>query len=384
MRAGTGSAVLLSSVFWLSAVAAQQPPDTAQAAPPSAQPAGFLPEVVVTATGRPEEVTKIAGTIQVIDGDKITKSTAKSVTDLLAENSVGFMSEWTAGQTLINIRGAATEGQGRDFKSEVLILINGHRAGTSNISKLSTADVERIEIVRGPSSVVYGSANMGGVINIILKTGRTAPGNLLEASTGSWNLIQGKAQSGGTFQGVDWYLGLAGGSQGNHQVGGGAYESNTAWNREGGTAALGYQIDPDNRVDMTLRTDGVYDTGFRGSSSNIFAFDTRYNQSVDVSYNGKTPDSRGHLFIQGYYVQDVDALNNPSPFSNLNAVTARTTLDYNRRQLDIEGVRFQPSYKIFPTNELLVGADWEQTWITSTRSSRRRQGGHPAFPAGQQ
>ncbi len=119
---------------------------------------------------------------------------------------------------------------------------------------------------------------------------------------------------------------------------------------------------------MTLRTDGVYDTGFRGSSSNIFAFDTRYNQSVDVTYNGKTPDSRGHLFIQGYYVQDVDALNNPSPFSNLNAVAARTTMDYNRRQLDIEGIRFQPSYKIISSNEFLVGADWERTWITSTRA----------------
>ncbi len=373
LTAGVGGVALLSSIFMLSPVMAQQAPDStqapAQAQAPSAQkPPGLLPEIVVTATGRPEEVTKIAGTIQVIDGDKITKSSAKSITDLLAENSVGFMSEWTAGQTLLNIRGAATEGQGRDFKSEVLILVNGHRSGTANISKLSVADVERIEIVRGPSSVVYGSANMGGVVNIILKTGRTAPGNLLEASTGSWNLIQGKAQSGGTFQGFDWYLGLAGGSQGNHQVGGGAYESNTAWNRAGGTAALGYQIDADNRVDMTFRTDGVYDTGFRGSSSNIFAFDTRYNQSVDVSYNGKTPDNRGHLFIQGYYVQDVDALNNPSPFSNLNAVAARTTLDYNRRQLDIEGVRFQPSYKILPTNELLVGVDWERSWITSTRA----------------
>jgi vitamin B12 transporter len=332
------------------------------------QPSGIMPEVVVTATGRPEEVTKIAGTIQVIDGDKITKSTARSVTDLLAENSVGFMSEWTAGQTLLNIRGAATEGQGRDFKSEVLVLINGHRSGTANISKLSIADVERIEIVRGPTSVVYGSANMGGVLNIILKTGRTAPGGLLGASTGSWDLVQGKAQSGGTFEGADWYLGLSGGTQGNHQVGGGAYESNTAWTRKGATAALDYQIDANNRVGTTFRTDGVYDTGFRGSSSNIFAFDTRYNQSVDVSYNGKTPDGRGHLFVQGYYVQDVDALNNPSPFSNLNAVAARTTVDYNRRQLDIEGVRFQPSYKLFSTNELLVGADWERTWITSTRN----------------
>jgi vitamin B12 transporter len=365
LRRYLGCTALLSTVLYLCPAMAQQTaPQPSQQTP--AAP-GILPEVVVTATGRPEEVTKIAGTIQVIDGDKIEKSAAKSVTDLLAENAVGFMSEWTAGQTSLNIRGGATEGQGRDYKSQVLILINGHRASTANISKLSIADVERIEIVRGPSSVVYGSSNMGGVVNIILKTGRTAPGTLIEASTGSWNLTQGKAQTGGQAQGFDWYLGLAAGNRLNYQVGGGSYETNTAWTREGGTGALGWQIDDDSRVEMTIRTDGVYDAGFRGSNSNIFAFDTRYNQSIDVSYKGKTPDGRGNLFIQGYYIQDVDALNNPSPLSNLNAVAARTTMDYNRRQLDIEGVRVQPRYKIIPSNELLVGVDWERSWITSSR-----------------
>jgi vitamin B12 transporter len=356
LRGLLGSVALVSSALWIMPVAAQQ------TAP------GILPEVVVTATGRPEEVTKIAGTIQVIDGARIEKSAAKSVTDLLAENAVGFMSEWTAGQTSLNIRGASTEGQGRDFKSEVLILINGHRAGTANISKLSVADVERIEIVRGPSSVVYGSQNMGGVVNIILKTGRTAPGTLIEGSTGSWNLVQGKAQTGGQSKAFDWYVGIADGTRQDYQVGGGAYETNTGFTRQGGTGALGWQIDDDNRVDLTVRTDGVYNTGFRGSSSNIFAFDTRYNQSVDFTYTGKTPDGRGNVMLQGYYVQDVDALNNPSPLSNLNAVASRTTMDYNRRQLDIEGFRFQPRYKLIPSNELLIGVDWERSWITSTRS----------------
>ncbi|MGO7771011.1 TonB-dependent receptor plug domain-containing protein, partial [Rhizobium ruizarguesonis] len=75
-----------------------------------------------------------------------------------------------------NLRGASTDGQGRDFRSQVLVLVNGRRAGTANLSKLSPSDVERIEIVRGPSSVIYGSQAMGGVVNIIMKTGATAPG----------------------------------------------------------------------------------------------------------------------------------------------------------------------------------------------------------------
>src|SRR3954447_10677967 len=216
-------------------------------------------EIVVTPTGRPEPVSRKGANTQIIDRDTSEHPAAKSVTDLLAENAVGFLSEWSPGQTSINIRGAATEGQGRDFRSQVLVLVNGHRAGTANVSKLSLADVERIEIVRGPASVVYGSQNMGGVINIILKTGRTAPGTLLEASAGSWSLFQGKAQSGGTTGKFDWYVGVEAGSRGDYARSGNVTEQNTHWTRYGGTGAFGVQIDEDQRVDLTVRSDGVYD-----------------------------------------------------------------------------------------------------------------------------
>lgn len=217
-----------------------------------------LDEIVVTTpSSRPEPVSSVAGTVQVINREKIERSTAKSVTDLLAENAVGFMSEWTPGQTSINIRGAATEGQGRDFRSQVLVLLNGHRAGTANISKLSLADVDRIEIVRGPSSVVYGSQNMGGVINIILKTGRTAPGTLVEGAGGSWGLLQGKAQTGGSHSWVDWYAGVAMSGRSDYAVGGGRREDNTSWSRKSATGALGAQINENNRIEFNVRTDGV-------------------------------------------------------------------------------------------------------------------------------
>ena len=66
-------------------------------------------------------------------------------------------------------------------------------------------------------------------------------------------------------------------------------------------------------------------------------------------------------------VQDVDDLNNPSPLSALNAVASRTNVDHNRRQLDIVGARFQPRYKLFGGNDLLLGIDWERSWISSIR-----------------
>ena len=174
------------------------------------------------------------------------------------------------------------------------------------------------------------------------------------------------------IDGFDYYLGATASTRTNYQVGGGKYEENTGWTRWGGTAAFGYQFDANNRIDMTVRTDGIYDAGFRGSSANIFAFDTRYNRSVDMSYNGKIGD-RGNIFWQGYYVQDVDDLNNPSPLSALNAVTARTTVDHNRRSLDIVGSRFQPSYNVWEGNQLSrrrLGAELDT--VGPSRRRRRR------------
>ncbi len=97
----------------------------------------ILDEIVVTSTGRPEPRSRITGTVQVIEREAIAQSSARSVTELMAENAVGFFSEWTPGQTSINIRGGASDGQGKDFRSQILVLINGRRAGTANISKLS-------------------------------------------------------------------------------------------------------------------------------------------------------------------------------------------------------------------------------------------------------
>ncbi|MFL9827888.1 TonB-dependent receptor [Rhodoplanes sp. SY1] len=328
-----------------------------------------LDELVVTATGRPEPREQIPETIQVIDQEKIKTSAARSVTELLSENAVGFFSEWSPAQTSINIRGAASDGQGRDFKGQVLVLINGRRAGTANLSKLSSADVERIEVVRGPASVLYGSQNIGGVINIIMKTGRTAPGTLLEVSGGSFGQVRGKAQNGGVYKEVDWYVGLSGSKSDNYRVGGGAKELNTSWKRAGASGAFGLQIDPNQRLDIAIRTDGIYDAGFRGSTANIFSMDDRWNRSLDVVWDGKVPDGWARWMLQSYAVSDVDVFKWASPtIANGSTPVKGTSSDRNERHLDIVGTRFVPRVTPWSGNELILGLDWENSWLRSDRT----------------
>jgi len=189
--------------------------------------------------------------------------------------------------------------------------------------------------------------------------------SFVEGSGGSWGLEQGKAQNGGVYKGFDWYVGAYGGKRDDFRIAGGNRELNTAWTRHSGSSSLGYQIDENNRVDFNIRTDGVFDVGFRGSSANTFASDNRYNSSFDVSLTGGAPAERLSWFFQAYGVNDVDDLNNPSPLSA--AINPRTSLDRNKRNLDIIGTRLQPRVNLFSSNELLLGWDAERSWLRSTR-----------------
>jgi vitamin B12 transporter len=242
--------------------------------------------IVVTATGRPEARERLPGTVQVIDEAEIARSTARSVTDLIAENAVAFLSEWTPGQTSINIRGGASDGQGRDFRSQVLVLVNGRRAGTANLSKLSPSDIARVEVVRGPSSVVYGSQNIGGVINLITRDGQSGRGAAIDLTAGSWALAQARAGIGGVVGPIDYYVGLSSGRRDDYRSGeGGGRLENTDYERLGATVALGWAIAPEHRIEVTARTDGTYDAGFRGSGANIFSREDRVNDSIDLVYS---------------------------------------------------------------------------------------------------
>ena len=330
-------------------------------------------EVVVTATARPELRSRVAGTVQVIEQETIARSTSKSLTDLFAENSVAFLSEWTPAQTSINIRGGASDGQGRDYLGDVLGLVNGRRAGTANLSKLSANDVDRIEIVRGPASVLYGSQNIGGVVNIISRTGRTGQGVHAEIAAGSWGLKTGRLSWGSANGPVDWYLSLNGGQRGDYESGsGGGKMIATQYKRLGAEAALGYQFDANNRFELIARSDGTYDTGFRGSGSNIFSFDNRYNHSLDFNYAGHTKSDRFSWNWHIYGVLDVDELNWASPVikSGVLPVTG-TSIDHNIRRLNIFGQQFRPQAKLWAGNVLTVGYDWE---LARLRSDRFRAG----------
>ncbi|MBW2648890.1 MAG: TonB-dependent receptor, partial [Deltaproteobacteria bacterium] len=131
-----------------------------------------MEEVVVTAGRVKEKKKEITTNATIIDEEEIKNSSATDLGDLLAEKGIGHIHKYPGISTSVGIRGFRTDATGVDLAGKVLILLNGRRAGTGNAAKIMTKNVERVEIIRGPASVQYGSAAMGGVVNVITKQGK--------------------------------------------------------------------------------------------------------------------------------------------------------------------------------------------------------------------
>lgn len=160
-----------------------------------------LNDVFVTATRSPAGINETLADTTTIDADAIARSGVTSVMEVLRElggaeiaqsGSVGSVSG-------MFVRGTKT--------SQTLVLVDGVRvenpmSGGGNLEFLPIGAIDRIEIVRGPASALYGSSAMGGVVQIFTRQQGAGSGASIVAGAGS----QGSSSlqvSGGTAAGPD-------------------------------------------------------------------------------------------------------------------------------------------------------------------------------------
>ena len=130
-----------------------------------------MEEVVVTGTRNEQQVKNIPANVTVIDQEDIKNSTARTVVELLrGEQSIVVRDTSGNGKNAsVDMRGFGESAAGNS-----LILIDGRRVNAIDLSgvdwlQIPLDQVERVEIVRGTGSVLYGDNAVGGVINIITK-----------------------------------------------------------------------------------------------------------------------------------------------------------------------------------------------------------------------
>lgn len=198
----------VSGILFASAAFPQAPGGTNTPAPATAGAAGSI-EILVTATRTENPVADVPASVQVIDPAAVREAHAVTVNDLLRKAAgVDLQGGAAPGEAVkVNLRGMTT-----GYQSErVLVLMDGRRIndqfqGNVEFALLPADNVERIEILRGPASALYGSNAEGGVINIITKKGGKTPVTQVRAGAGSFDSYEFRAAHGWKTGKFDYFL----------------------------------------------------------------------------------------------------------------------------------------------------------------------------------
>ncbi len=164
-----------------------------------------LPEIVVTATRTPLSVSQVPAASTVLTRDDIERQQAKSLPAILKTVAgVDITQSGGPGKaTGVFLRGTESD--------HVLFLVNGIRvgsatAGLTSLELLPVAQIDRIEVIRGPRASQWGSEAIGGVIHIFTRSGSGDPGISADAGAGTFGTYAINGGAGGKMGRTEYRL----------------------------------------------------------------------------------------------------------------------------------------------------------------------------------
>jgi len=167
-------------------------------------------EVVVTATRLETPSREVGSAISVISGFDLSRFKRMLVLEALkeAQGISVIQNGGVGGASSVFLRGANSE--------HTLVLLDGvelndpiNPSRSADLAHLFLANIDRLEILRGPQGPLYGSDALGGVVNIIPSRGHGKPRLTLTSSGGTYGTITGQAALSGSAESVDYSLSLS-------------------------------------------------------------------------------------------------------------------------------------------------------------------------------
>ncbi len=322
------------------------------------QKTASLEEILVTATKVEEPKKDVPASVQIITREDIKNSTAKDAGDLISEASIGHVHKYPGVLTSrIGLRGLTTD-LFSDLKSRVLVLINGHRAGTVNLAKIPVEDIERIEIVKGPASVLYGSSAMGGVINIITKEGKEGFHGSIGGEVGSWDYRKGFAELNGKKGLFDFYLTASRSSMGDYESRDYGKIQNTGYDDETVSARFGYKLFDRHHMSIGFQHWRGWGIGSPGArySPDPDNYSDKWRDGFDIEY--KTEDFNGKYYL----LKDRDESHDGGMTYGIG------NSDISLTKTDTQGVSLQKTFAL-DDHRIIIGGQWDRIEVESSRNT---------------
>ena len=210
-------------------------------------------EIVVVATREREDIIRVPANVTVITAEDIEMSGVSQITELLRSE---------AGLTVTNTAGSSPTGitvEARGFNNgggnggRTLVLIDGRKANDADSSipdwaSIPLDNIDRVEIIRGPATAIYGDSAMASVINIITKKGIGKPTAEIRAEVGSWQKFDKKLTLQGSTKEFSYFI------FGNHNEEDG-FRDRSNFRAQNYTGKFSYLLTP--KVELMMKT-GVH------------------------------------------------------------------------------------------------------------------------------
>ncbi len=306
--------------------------------------APMLNEVVVTANRSQQLLTEALPHTTVIGRDVIERSQAVDLPTLLASEA-GFQFTQNGGRgttSSLFLRGSASLG--------VLVLIDGvpmtkqDATGSVSLEHIMLDQVERVEIVRGNVSAIYGSGAIGGVIQVFMRKGQGKPAAYAQLEAGTYGSVRTMAGIAGQIGDTRFSVGV-----GRHRTDGFSAMNTTQFPKENpdpdGYRNTNYHLDLAHELvkghTVGLRVQGSdgefdFDGGGFGTVTDFYKGRNTLDTWAAYSHNQITHDWRSELTLgQGREKSIYDATQTSFPY-NSEAVSRSRTLNWTNT-LDVAG-----------------------------------------------
>lgn len=308
--------------------------------------------VVITAARTQKQLLDTDASVAVVTGKETQLLNRDSVPDLLStQSSLNIVSDGTPGAKRVAIRG--------EHSNRTLVMVNGDRISDQKTKSgapmlMNPYFIDRIEVVKGPASVLYGSDAIGGIVNVITKQASANPIDV-EAGVGYNSATSSFSEfmnATGTVDRFKYAVGAFNENAGDLRIADGRYVDNTAYRAHGFNADLSYDVTDKltlgyngelyiSSSEVSTTTDYPAYQNFRGSMPKWNRMKHKlYFKAVDLNDYVAAVD--GSFY---YQTNDKDYLNNPT--SGINIDVANEQESY--------GANLQAEFSLSDTFYLVTG-----------------------------
>ena len=324
-------------------------------------------EVVVTATRTPVALADSLPSVSTISRADIDARQPVDLVDIFRQMpSLDISSSGGRGSaTSLYTRGTAS--------GHTLILVDGQRVssatlGSANFQFLNPDQIERIEVVRGAHSSLYGSEAIGGVIQVFTRDGSASEGSYVTTATGSNDLA--KVAAGSSGNSGNWRYGvhasyLETDGIDNLEVDTGFNADRDGYRNKSVNASVGYRFD--NGADLALR---YLESNNRNEHDSAFnPAEQPYSDSVVQNIN-----LRGRLPLTDVWTSEISLGTATDDSDNYDGISG---LNQGNFRTEREQLYWQNDLTVAAGHILTIGYDYYEDEVSSSSNSYVDSNGHP-------